>query len=121
MTPVSPQGVLRQVAALPAMSTSALRDRWRELFGAEPPPFNKQFLVNRLAYRIQELAFGGLSEETRARLGALAEDGAAALDAPRGRVDDRPVAGTRLVREWKGVEHHVTVLADGFEWQGRKY
>ncbi len=34
---------------------------------------------------------------------------------------DRPVAGTRLIREWQGVEHHVTVLTDGYEYQGRKY
>ena len=35
--------------------------------------------------------------------------------------NDRPVAGTRLIREWRGVEHHVTVRIDGFEYQGRKY
>ena len=39
----------------------------------------------------------------------------------RTRVDDSPIAGTRLIREWAGVEHCVTVLADGFEWQGRPY
>jgi len=34
---------------------------------------------------------------------------------------DRPITGTRLLREWQGVEHVVTVTADGFEWQGRPY
>ena len=37
------------------------------------------------------------------------------------RVDDRPIAGTRLIREWQGVEQTVTVLSDGYEWQGRPY
>ena len=37
------------------------------------------------------------------------------------RHDARPIAGTRLIREWQGVEHTVTVLAEGYEWQGRPY
>jgi hypothetical protein len=37
------------------------------------------------------------------------------------RADDRPIAGTRLLREYQGVEHVVTVLADGFEYEGRPY
>ena len=65
---------------------------------------------------------GGLKPETVARLEALGEQ----LDGGkpqirRVRQDDRPIAGTRLVREYQGVEHVVTVLADGFEWQGRPY
>ncbi len=39
----------------------------------------------------------------------------------RVRADNRPLAGTRLLREWRGVEHAVTVLPDGFEWEGRPY
>ena len=34
---------------------------------------------------------------------------------------NRPIAGTRLIREWQGVEHSVTVIGDGFEYQGRPY
>ena len=37
------------------------------------------------------------------------------------RKGDRPIAGTRLIREWQGVEHTVTVLDDGYEYQGRPY
>ncbi len=57
-----------------------------------------------------------------ARLDALADEEEARLQGkPRRRITDRPVAGTRLVREWQGVEHHVTVLVDGFEYQERTY
>ena len=80
------------------------------------------FLESRLAYRIQELAYGGLKPETIERLKALGEQldgGNIAVRRIRG--DDRPIAGTRLIREWQGVEHTVTVLADGYEWQGRPY
>jgi hypothetical protein len=115
--------VLARVAALKTTPTPALKTQWRELFASEPPPYNRRFLESRLAYRIQELAYGGLKKETRERLEALGE----ALDGGniagrKARVDhDRPIAGTRLIREWQGVEHCVTVLQDGYEYQGRPY
>ncbi len=111
-----------QLAALPGKSIAELRDLWRELYQAEPSPYNRGFLVKRLAYRIQELTYGGLSARTVARLDALADEEEARLQGkPRRRITDRPVAGTCLVREWQGVEHHVMVLVDGFEYQGRTY
>ena len=114
--------VLAQVAALEGMETTALKKMWRDLFDADPPPYNKRFLVSRLSYRLQELAFGGLSKETVERIEAMASNGAPdERNRGRGRAAERPVVGTRLVREWDGVEHHVTVQADGFEWQGKKY
>ena len=114
--------VLAQVAALQGMETTALKKMWRDLFDTAPPPYNRRFLVNRLSYRLQELAFGGLSKETVERLEAMAGDGAPdERNRGRGRAAERPVVGTRLVREWNGVEHHVTVQADSFEWQGKKY
>ena len=114
--------VLAQVAALKATSTPDLKQKWRDLFASEPPPYNRRFLENRLAYRIQEIAFGGLKPETLQRLEALGEEfdgGNAAVR--RARVDDRPITGTRLIREWQGVEHCVTVREGDYEYQGRLY
>ena len=114
--------VMAQVAALPDKSTDELKAMWGDLFGSKLPPYNRSFLVNRLAYRIQELAFGGLNESVEKRLETMSRDPAYADPAKtRGRVINRPIAGTRLIREWQGVEHHVTVLDDGFEYQGCKY
>ncbi len=116
--------VLAQLAALPGMATADLKQMWRRLYERDPPPNNRAYLEKRLVYRIQELAHGGLSDETRARLDALADgEGQRAAQAARQkRRAEAPLAGTRLVREWRGVEQHVTCLADaGFEWQGRKY
>lgn len=115
--------VLAQLAALKILPAPALKQRWRDLFETEPPPYNRRFLESRLAYRIQELAYGGLKPETVARLDALSEqlDGGK-VDLRRKKADrDRPIAGTRLIREWQGVEHTVTVRVDGYEWQGRPY
>ncbi len=116
------ESVLARLAGLKTTPTPELKAQWRELFGKEPPPFNRKYIESRLAYRIQELCFGGLKPGTVARLEALGEqlDGGK-VEVRKKRADDRPVAGTRLIREWQGVEQIVTVLADGFEWQGRPY
>lgn len=102
--------VLSQIAALKGASAAALKARWRELFDNEPPPYNRRFLESRLAYRIQELAYGGLSRETLDRLQAMARqyDGQSPTERKK-RPPMRPLAGTKLIREWKGVEHCVTV------------
>ena len=65
--------MLAQLAALKGAPAPALKARWRELFDSEPPPYNRRFLESRLAYRIQELAYGGLKPETLERLKALGE------------------------------------------------
>jgi hypothetical protein len=117
-------GVLAQLAALKDAPTPALKERWRELFGKEPPPYNRDFLQSRLSYRIQELAYGGLKRETSERLRAIAKEEEKSAKGGRrqkGTSRDRPLAGTRLIRQWKGIEHQVTVLADGFEYLGHPY
>ena len=119
---ISKDTVLARLAALQTMPIAELKAQWRTLFGTEPPPFNRPYLQSRLSYRLQELAFGGLKPETVARLEALGEE----LERERTvgrrpRYPDRPIAGTRLIREYRGVQHTVTVTAAGFEWQGRPY
>src|SRR5512134_4110615 len=114
--------VLAQLAALPGKPTAELKQLWRDLYDREPPSYNKQFLVKRLAHRIQELAYGGLSARAEAKLKQLVEneDRRVKGKQPLGQ-GDRPMAGTRLIREWQGVEHAATVLDDGYEYQGRRY
>jgi hypothetical protein len=111
--------VLAQIAALTTKSTSELREMWRELFGQEPPVLGRRYLEDRVAYRIQELHFGGLSDRARRKLDALAD----ALDPKTARRRDpgRPIAGTQLRRQWQGIEHVVTVREHDFEYDGRPY
>ena len=114
--------VLAQLAALPAKPTPELKQLWRDSTIASRRPYNRRFLVKRLAYRIQELAYGGLSARAEAKLKALIEEEDRRLKGKLPvRKGDRPIAGTRLIREWQGVEHTATVLDDGFEYQGRQY
>ena len=122
MTDRTRESVAARVAALREAPLAELREEWRALFGAEPPINSRDYLRRRLAYRVQELAFGGLKPATVKRLEEMGErlDGGS-LATRRIRADLKPVAGTRLVREWQGVEHVVTVTADGYEWEGRPY
>ena len=115
------------LAALPDMSTVKLRAAWRRLYRQMPPLLNRDLLVRGLAYRVQELAQGGLSRGTQRRLRALAEPvdddgdpgGGGPVASPARPVTPSP--GARLVREWHGRTHTVTVIVDGFEHEGRRY
>ena len=114
--------IITRLAALKDTPTADLRTLWGKLFETEPPRQNRRFLESRLAYRIQELEYGGLKPATIERLEALGKElsgGKVALR--RIRTDQHPISGTRLIREYQGVEHCVTVLDNGFEYQGRPY
>ncbi len=112
--------VIKQVAALPGMPTGELKKMWADLHKAEPPPFNRMFLVRRLAHRIQELSMGGMDAQLEKRLERIDAGDESALQ-ERKPPGERLLPGTRLVREWKGVEHCCMVMEDGFEYQGRKF
>jgi len=110
--------VLKQITALASMDIAALKATWKELYKTEPPKFNRVNLERRLAYRIQEIAYGGLSQGTRAQITKMNRQ----LEAGTRQKDNSgPPPGTVLVREYQGIEHRVTVLDNGFEYQGRRY
>ena len=104
-----PDPIPARLAALKTTPTPDLKQQWRDLFASEPPPFNRRYLESRLAYRIQELAYGGLKPETIRRLERLGEELDGGDKRKRSiRADrDRPITGTRLLREWRGVEMPV--------------
>ena len=110
------------IANLGNLSFAELKERWQSLFEILPPVFNRRSLEARLAYRLQELEHGGLKPRSRKRLLSIAEelDGGDHIKR-RKRADNKPIAGTRLVREWKGVEYHVTVRRDGYEFNAKHY
>jgi len=116
------QPVLARLAALKAMSVNDLKAEWQMLFDAPAPNNSRSFLQGRLAYRIQELSYGGPDKQTRRMLDMLADEVEGTLTRKAQIADPRnPVVGTKLIREWDGVAHTVTVLNEGFEWDGRRY
>ena len=119
-----------QIAALRKLPAGVLRERYRELFQEESRSSNRQFLFRRVAWRLQSLAQGDLSERARRRAREIAND--ADLKAhparsflagkPSSERDPRlPPEGTILQRKYKGAEIRVTVLDRGFEYEGRRY
>ena len=104
---------------LPSLDRTCLLELWHKSFGRPASPgLRRELMLPILAFRIQELAYGGLKPETKFQLQELTSS----LN-PKGRNDARQRfrAGTRLVREWKGKVHEITITSDGFEYQGEAY
>jgi len=118
---VSPSALAREIAALAEATLANLKDRWRALYGTEPPRrISRDLLTRALAYRIQEQARGGLKPSTRRLLAKVAADASA----------HRPIQtapaptltpGTVLLREWHSTQHQVVVGEDGIVFQGKPY
>ena len=113
--------ITKELESLAGLSRSEFRGLWTQYFGWElANPSRRDILVRLLAYRMQEHATGGLAASTRKRLLKLAEEIAAdpaaeVIDAPRIK------AGTRLLREWHGEMHTVTVTERGFNFGDKEY
>ena len=135
-------GTVQQIQGLSRMTVGELREKYIEVFGEETRSYHKAFLRKRIAWRLQALAEGGLSERARRRAGELANDADLRLRAPRDQsrpgsaaeqartTADRlppsrdrrlPLPGTLLVRTFQGRDLVVQVLDDGFAFEGRRY
>jgi hypothetical protein len=128
--------VAKEVAALGRMTMPELRARFAELFGEATRSGNRLWLVKRIAWRMQAVAEGGLSERGQRRAAELADDADLRVAAPRppraamaqralrGAKDTHhglPMPGTILTRPYKGQTLQVKVLPKGFEFKGNLY
>ena len=129
----------QQLAGLAYLSPAALRSRYAELFGESIRTGNKAWLIKRLAWRLQCLAQGDLSQRARQRAAELAHDADLRLSPPKAalmqtpapaaprasakhRDDGRlPRPGTVLTRRYKGQSLHVRILEHAFEFAGAVY
>jgi hypothetical protein len=127
------------VSELQQLSMEQLRRRYRELFEEDHPTTHRDVLVRRIAWRLQSLAHGGLSDRARQRAAELAREADLRVLIPRtlrqtarssaqhasaqhARRDPRlPAAGTVVRREYAGRAVEVLVLEDGFEYDGIRY
>ena len=144
-TPVAKQsldpGTEQAIAAMGRMTAGQLRDRYQEVFGEPSRSGNRDFLFKRLAWRLQSLAEGSLSERAKRRAEELARDADVRLTLPRppkaadgaearmvtqpapaATAHDRlPIPGTVLTRKYRGKHVEVKVLPGGFEYGGQVY
>jgi hypothetical protein len=109
------------IAPLFDLKVNELKDRWRSIYGTEPPPrSSRKLLVSAIAYRMQERVFGGLKPSVRRLLERVSED-AGGQRISRTRPVTRASAGTVLIRDWQGKSHHVTVLDRGVLYRKKNY
>jgi hypothetical protein len=106
------------LSRLPKLDLRELREEWYCLYKADASPhLSRELLIRAVAYRMQEVALGGLRPEPQRQLRQIAQEvkqtGAAAK-----RLRPQLKPGTRLIREWQGRTYEVVVLDDGFSWQG---
>jgi Protein of unknown function (DUF2924) len=110
----------RSPHALHDANLDELRWEWRRLYRSEPPKISRDLLIRGIGYRLQEIQHGGLGKSTRRKLKTLAK-----MFRTEGRVAPdpglSPKPGARLVREWRGRTHTVTITEDGFECGGTTY
>lgn len=127
----------KELAALEQMTVGQLQQRYADVFGEAVRSRHKQYLIRRIAWRLQANAEGGLSERALRRAEELADVADVRVTPPRGRIaadpaprvgtpsrpsDPRlPPAGAAITRKYKGQTLTVTVLADGFEYAGERY
>jgi hypothetical protein len=131
--------VEKEVAAMERMTVDQLRAKYAEAFGEPTNGRHKEWLIKRIAWRMQANAEGDLSERARRRAMELANDADLRTTAPRQRrpapdagertktvatkfrAGDELLPGTIIKREYKGQMIRVTVLAEGFEYLGERY
>jgi hypothetical protein len=114
-------GLSAQIKNLGKLGTEDLDQTWRALFGSERPRrVYGDLLIKALRYRLQEKTIGGLKPSTRRLLERWGRNGSerGPLAEP---VRTRLKAGTVLVRQWHGVTHRVTVVDDGFDFDGERF
>jgi hypothetical protein len=133
------QMVILAIEELRELNVAALRTKYRQVLGEESKSFNKQFLLRRIAWRLQANAEGDVSERARHRAAAIADDADLRTRAPKGFLDpsvslpvtvDRsrsardwrlPPPGTLLTRRLDNRQIVVKVLEQGFEYDSRRY
>jgi hypothetical protein len=108
------------IRSLPKLPKKRLVELWKDNFGKEPGRVRPELMLPILAYRIQERAYGGLSPTATARSQVIATS-----LRPQSRTRDearqRFKSGTKLVREWRGKTHEVTLNDDGYHYLGKIY
>ena len=122
-----------RIQALQQMTVAELREEWRRIMGEQPRSFNKAWIWRRLAWAIQAKEFGGLSGRAKQRLEELAVEaetwmplGKRAFQGslsplPRVRDPRLPSPGAVITRQYRGQTIVVTILENGFEYEGRRF
>jgi hypothetical protein len=117
---IKSEKLAQELKDLETRGDDELKDRWRSLYGTNPPQkIHRSLLIAAIAHRIQESALGPLKSSVRRHL-MQAANPATTRPSPH-HPSLRPRAETVLVRDWGGVTHQVEVLEDGILFRGKRY
>lgn len=112
------KSVTRQIIELENKSVEELKEIYNEIM---PKPLTthvrKEYLRPRIAYRLQELAFGGISDDVKSKLLEIANNNPHAKKIKPKQL----IAGTKICKKWGDITHEVEVLKDGFSYAGQKF
>lgn len=119
--PAAAERLKAMLEGLPDRGADELRREWRRLFRSHPPRhIRRDLLVLAIAWKLQEKVHGGLTASDKRKLAGITDE-----LGKNGDLSHSPAIrlkpGVRLVREWQGQTHTVTVLEDEFEWQGKRH
>ena len=114
MDTINPTANVRsQLLGLQHLTMEELIEKWKVLFHKDPPQYGEVFMRRRLAHRIQELAYGTLSDAAIRKINSV--------NGPVFRTHTGLRIGTVIVKTWRNVKYEVRVCKDGFEWNGQIY
>ena len=120
MSSVDKAAIEHRLDRIRSLGLEELRREWRRLFHGDPPKISRDLLTLGVSYRLQEIEHGGLGKATRRKLQTMAND-----LRRTGRVGPTPSVslkpGARLIREWHGRTHTITITENGFEYAGTSY
>lgn len=109
--------VLKQILDLENKSVNELTKLWGTFYDHEPMSYAKSYLISKIAYKIQELAYGGLSVETRKRMDQMSEN----INGSVVKKKYKPLIGSKIVKEYRDKTYEITVTEDGFSLEGEVF
>ena len=113
--------VIKQVMALQNMKSAELEAMWNKYFDHPPEVASRQHMTAKIAYKIQELVYGGVDSETEEKIKACAKKIQTPLDPKKKARKFSPMIGTKITKEYHGKMHEVLVVKDGFAYNNEIY
>ena len=111
--------IVRQIMSLQDKKIQELKALWEKMFDHPPAISSREYMIAKIAYRIQELAYGGVDEATKDKIQAAAREIKRHKAACSKKF--RPMIGTKIMKEYKGRVIEVLVVQDGFSYAGEIY
>lgn len=113
--------IIKKVMLLQTMKTADLERMWGKFYDHPPEISSRQHMTAKIAYKLQELAYGGVDETTETKIKACAKKVQTPLDKSKKTKKYKPMIGSKIVKEYNGALIEVLVVQDGFAYNGEVF